>query len=305
MDIYVKRKPLRPNLDDDWKEEDVVPLLNNPHGEDAFDEDELVSNPGDDFEDRVADAADRMVQKHGVRQGADLARHYAYNNYDPGEYGYRFWSAVADAIIGTGRPIVPNRRARALGERPSMDTRFGDTLDDIDSIGGARGSHLDSAMSRYETFHAKAPIRVAELAHELPDRWDVVGDALAVMYRTDKWKKDGVDEDYKHLHDKGDDKPYEALKGVRFYEPSRSGRRLPVSKPKAITLLGYCLGFFVRKDDDGQEYETNPRGCYLFCSPSGDALYLYSPDEQADGSSGFLAAAVGGNLRVLKDGIDG
>ncbi len=201
--------------------------------------------------------------------------------------------------------LTPNKRARPLGSRPSMDTRFGRTLDDPDSVGGTRGKHLDAAMDRYETFHAKAPIRVAELAHNLPDRWEPVGDALAVMYRTDKWKKDGVDEDYKHLHDKSDGKEYDRLKGVRFFEPARNGRRLPVRKPQALTLLGYCLGAFVRKDDDGQEYETNPRGCYLFCSPSGDALYLYSPDEQSDGSSGFLAAAVGGNLRVLRDGIDG
>jgi hypothetical protein len=204
--------------------------------------------------------------------------------------------------------MEPNRRARALGNRPSMKTSFGDTLDDIDSVGGPKGVDLDAAMSRYETFHAKLPIRVAELAHDIPTRWEEVGDALSVMYRTDKWKKDGVDEDYKHLHDKSDGQPYERLKGVRFYEPAqhrRSGRSLPVKTPKALTLLGYCLGFFVRKDDDGQEYETNPRGCYLFCSPSGDALYLYSPDEQPDGDSGFLAAAVGGNLRVLKDGIDG
>lgn len=208
--------------------------------------------------------------------------------------------------------LMPNKKARALGRRAAMRTNFGDTLDDeeLDTLGGARGRDVDAAMKRYQTFHAKAPIRVAELAHELPDRWVCVGDALAVMYRTDKWKKDGTDEDYKHLHDAGDDKPYAVRKGVRFYEPAkavRGGRaqRLPVAKPKALTLLGYCLGAFVRKDDDGETYETNPRGCYLFSSPSGNALYLYSPHKQSDGSSGFLAAMAGGKLRVLKDGIDG
>lgn len=194
---------------------------------------------------------------------------------------------------------------RPLGDRPSMDTKFGDTLEHerLDALSGAKGRDTDAAMRRYKTFHAKDPIRVAELQHELPSSWKPVGDALAVMYRTDKWKKDGTDEDYKHLHDRAEDKPYEVRRGVRFYEPSSGGTQLP--KPKAITLLGYCLGAFVRKDDDGQTYETNPRGCYLFSAPDGKTLYIYSPHKQSDGSSGFLAAFRGGNLRVLKDGIDG
>lgn len=285
--------------------------------------------------------------------------------------------------------IESNPRARAMGRRTSMDTRFGKDLDDdqIDQVAGAEGAALDAAMRRYKTFHAKEPLRVAELSHSLPDDWVAVGDALAVMYRTDKWKKDGVDEDYKHLHDKTDGQPYAEMKGVRMYEPAREvsrskvqgrrkvhenprpfrfdtevevpgsdlveaygklrsgldpafGRRwkttggrtpkgatfdardvkdaqmkerwglaanprgLPVM-PRALTLLGYCLGAFVRRDDDSEIYEINPRGCYLFCSPSGDMLAIYSPDKQSDGSSGFLAAFAGGNLRVLKDGIDG
>jgi len=206
--------------------------------------------------------------------------------------------------------LIQNRaKARAIGDRPAMDTNFfGHDLDDeeIDRLSGKEGRDIDAAMDRYKTFHAKDPIRVAELDHELPTRWKPVGDALAVMYRTDKWKRDGNDEDYKHLHDKADDKPYEIRKGVRIYEPVRSGGSgLPVPRPQAVTLLGYCLGVFVRKDDDGEIYEANPRGCYLFSSPSGDMLAIYSPHEQSDGSSGFLAVMAGGNLRVLKDGIDG
>jgi len=203
------------------------------------------------------------------------------------------------------RRMVRNRGARSLGDRPSMKTSFGDTLDDPDSVRGARGTALDKALDRYQTFHAKSPIRVAELAHDLPTRWTCVGDGLSVMYRTDKWKKDGVDEDYKHLHDKQDGQPYEHMKGVRFYEPDPRGKRLPVAIPKAVTLLGYCLGAFLRRDDDGGVYEANPRGCYLFSAPDGHSLFIYSPGEQSDGSDGFMAALVGGNLRVLKDGIDG
>lgn len=206
---------------------------------------------------------------------------------------------------GHGKAVEPNKRARAIGSRPAMDTRFGEEIEDPDAIPTEEGRQLDRAMDRYETFHAKKPLRLIELEHELPTSWTCVGDALAVMYRTDKWKPDGTDEDYKHLHDKGDDKPYEIRKGVRLYEPSSGGQQLPVSRPRALALLGYCLGLFVRRDDDGEVYESNPRGCYLFSSPSGDLLVLYSPDKQPDGSDGFLAAMAGGNLRVLKDGIDG
>lgn len=204
--------------------------------------------------------------------------------------------------------LQANPKARAIGNRPSMDTSFfGRDLEDeqIDAVSGAEGRSLDAAMARYKTFHAKDPIRVAELSHDLPRKWKPVGDALAVMYRTDKWKKDGVDEDYKHLHDKSDDKPYDVGKGVRIYEPSSRGGRLPVAEPQALTLLGYCLGVFVRKDGDEAIYEANPRGSYLFSSPAGDMLAIYSPHKQSDGSSGFLAVLAGGNLRVLKDGIDG
>jgi len=219
---------------------------------------------------------------------------------------------LVDSTAADG--MTPNRASRLRGA--SMDTRFGDDIDP-DAV---RGNALDAAMDRYEIFHDKTPIRVAELDHDVPTEWVRVGDALGVMYRTDKWKSDGTDEDYKHLHDAGDDKPYPVAKGVRFYEPaaeaprsrvgrqrrsSARGQRLPVARPKAIALLGYCLGVFIRRDDDGETYEVNPRGCYLFSSPSGNLLLLYSPQKQPDGSSGFLGAMAGGKLRVLKDGIDG
>jgi hypothetical protein len=253
------------------------------------------------------------------------------------------------------RPGVELRSngAGPLRGRPSMDTRFGTEVDP-DSINGKAGESVDGAMSRYQTFHDKAPMRVVDLGHDLPTGWVCVGECLAVMYRTDKWHADGDDEDYKHLHDETDEKPYAVGRGVKLYEPKsewarstvdgrrRASRppkteRLPVVIPEALTLLGYCLGFFVRLhpehaelsdgeyqtavdlmesamsgDDAATEalnemsiYESNPRGCWLFCSPSGDMLAVYSPESQPDGSSGFLCAMAGGKLRVLKDGIDG
>lgn len=214
--------------------------------------------------------------------------------------------------------LTPNR-ATALRGSPAMKTTFGRDIDPDEPA----TADLDSAMDRYETFHAKRPLRIVELEHDLPSKLVPVGEAVSTMYRTDKWHDDGNDEDYKHVHDKGEDKRYDFGDGVVVYEPATeiaksrvNGRRvsanrhekavtLPVGKPKALPLLGYCLGFFVRRYDDGKIYEVNPRGSYLFCSPTGNMLAVYSPEKQSDGSRGFLALMAGGKLRVLKDGIDG
>lgn len=215
-------------------------------------------------------------------------------------------------------------RARALGKRPAMDTRFGDDIDEDEEeqdLSASERRWLNKAASRYEVFHDKDPIRFAELRHDLPDKWVCVGDCLAVMYRTDKWKKFGNDVDYKHLHDKGEKKEYPLGKGVKIYEPAseatksrvdgkephltRNEQKLPVNKPEAITLLGYCLGMFVRRYDTGEIYEVNPRGTYLFSSPSGNMLTVYAPEKQPDGYAGFMCVMAGGKLRVLEGGIDG
>lgn len=218
--------------------------------------------------------------------------------------------------------LQPNR-ARALGKRAAMDTRFGEDIDEDEEqdLGSSERRWLNKAAKRYEVFHDKDPIRFAELRHDLPEKWVCVGDCLAVMYRTDKWKKFGNDVDYKHLHDKAEKKEYPLGKGVKIYEPTseatksrvdgkephltRKEQKLPVSKPEAITLLGYCLGMFVRRYDTGEIYEVNPRGTYLFSSPSGNMLAIYSPEKQPDGYAGFLCVMAGGKLRVLEGGIDG
>jgi hypothetical protein len=245
----------------------------------------------------------------------------------------RTWHGPVDEAVEEEREVKPNarrssRRASTLGGRAAMDTRGVGRDVDPDRYNGKRGKDLDAAMNRYETFHAKRPMRVVDLGHELPTSVVCVGQVISTMYRTDKWHKDGDDEDYKHVHDNsrgGKEREYEFGKGVLAYEPAREASRsriesgskrskpaktekpvpFPVGVPSALTLLGYCLGVFVHRFDDDQIYEINPRGCYLFCSPKGDMLALYSPNAQPDGSRGFLMIMAGGGLRVLKDGIDG
>lgn len=208
----------------------------------------------------------------------------------------------------SSRRVVPNRA--------SMDTRHVGRDVDPDRVTGARGRDLDASFNRYEIFHKKQPIRVVELDHDLPKQLVDVGDALAVMYRTDKWKPDGVDEDYKHLHDKSEDKPYEPGEGVKLYIPQKlvpsgvSGKRSgpPVRYPQSLTLLGKSLGFFVRLADTGEIMEIDRlKHSYLFSSPSGNMLAVYAakPEPNQDGAVGFLCVMAGGRLRVIEDGIDG
>lgn len=223
-------------------------------------------------------------------------------------------------VEATERGEMTPNDAHSLRGMPAMAREYGHEIDP-DRIEGARGRQVDAAMDRYKIFHDKEPLRVVDLGHKLPASVVCVGDALAVMYRTDKWHKDGDDEDYKHLHDKNEDKPYDIGRGVKLYEPAREARKSlvdgvraniavkaqkpPVKYPEVMTKLGYCLGFFVRRYDDGEIYELNPRGCDLMCSPSGNMLAIFSAEPQADGSVGFLCIMAGGNLRVLKGGIDG
>ena len=148
------------------------------------------------------------------------------------------------------------------------------------------------AMRRYEIFHKKAP-RAVVMIRALPTGFREIGDAVSVMYETDKWNDDGDDVRYKHLHGSG----------VRAFEVAGSdagGVALPVTPPtseEGFARLGRCLGFFVKSDGDVREY--NIPGTDLFASPSGNLLGVYSP------SRGWVAFMAGGSLRVEAEGIDG
>jgi len=184
--------------------------------------------------------------------------------------------------------IVANGRAMSA-------TRLGRSVPQPN--GGKRAKHVDEAMERYHVFHKKEPKQLIQInpSHKIPHRVDKIGELLSIAYRTDKWYADGHDVDYRHVVEQG---------GQSLYEPVGSHKwatqtRLPVRAPEVVTLLGKSLGLFVKREDDGETYEANPKKSFLFCSPSGDMLLLYSPDE------GFLAVACGGKLSVEKHGIDG
>ena len=196
---------------------------------------------------------------------------------------------VPESVAGDAQDIgdiIPNARG-------AMRVNFGEPV----TRSTSRDAEIKSALARYKVFHKKTPKKLVRLdpKHKIPTRVDHIGELLSIAYRTDKWYKDDNDVDYRHVVEDG---------GQSFFEPQGSqswatSTRLPIAPPKVVTLLGKSLGLFVRRADDGQVYEGNPRDAYLFCSPSGDMLLLYSPEK------GFLAMACGGNLSVKEHGIDG
>jgi hypothetical protein len=244
------------------------------------------------------------------------------NTLTPNDVDDRASMALAERLVAeTEHERLHPNKAHALGRAKAMSRMYGKEID-VDRLPAARGRIVDAAMKRYETFHKKDPIDVRELSHDPPARVVCVGDALAVAYRTDKWKKDGDDIDYKHVHEGKSGGLYPMFKGVKLYEPASEYRKSllgknpvesrlkeqgpPVRYPKAFTRLGYCLGVWCRRYDVDEGYfSAHPRGCDLYCSPSGNLLGVYSPEEQPDGSIGWLAIMAGGNLRVIADGIDG
>ncbi len=197
------------------------------------------------------------------------------------------WGPTAAPL---GRHALPrSQRARLKPNEPRgamQRARFGR---EVDHDGGA-------GAERYRIFHDKDPQRVVEIAHPFPEQVGLAGDALSVLYRTDKWHEDGDDTDYKHVFDEGV-KVYEPLGAQSWLEPAKLPR-----KPRGpLALLGQCIGLFLERADDGEVYEAHlprSRDTWLFAAPDGRMLYVYDPRE------GFRAVIAGGQLTVEEEGID-
>lgn len=178
------------------------------------------------------------------------------------------------------------RTSRTSRNKGVMSRMYGSAAD-VDPEGP-----IKEAIEKYETFSKKEPRGIVML-RGLPDEFEEIGKGISVMYETDKWKEDGQDERYKHVHGNG----------VRVFEPvgsSAGGKPLPVTPPtpeEGFARLGRCLGYFVQVGETEREY--NPPGTDLFTSPTGNLLGVYCP------SRGWVAFMTGGRLRVEAAGIDG
>jgi len=158
---------------------------------------------------------------------------------------------------------------------------------------------MKAAIKKYIEFHSHEPHGVGEMKLVLPHEITCVGDAVDVLYRSDKLNPStGEDEgeiDYVHDHSSG----------VKVYRADRGAVgpvvRLPAWIRNAeIALLGESLGFRYT-DHDGVEIDARATtaGGYpeLYAIASGKALLVIQSKRT------LIAVIWGGKLGVERRGI--
>lgn len=175
---------------------------------------------------------------------------------------------------------------------------------------------IDRARAAFETFHDKpSGEKVYPFARKNSGEWtqDVliapmrpVGEAVRVMYRSDKWHRPGKTTDYYHDHTRGH---------VRLWMPcgaGQRGKRFPYSWPGAVAVLGKCTAwYFVPDDRSGSEdvEEHKPQSALLVASPYGHVdgtapqrVFLAVVDWN---TGDVLSMIEGQGLRLTSHGIEG
>lgn len=160
-----------------------------------------------------------------------------------------------------------------------------------------------SATRMYVGFHQHDPRKVGDFHRELviPDTAMCVGDAVNVLYRSDKLNPTtGQDEgwiDYIHDH----------KNGVKVYRCDRAAESLELAVERTVpswlrnvrelTWLGDCLGFAYHDGDREHEARGTKPLPELYTTPSGKALLVIQ------GKRRLLALVWGGKLGVEPRGI--
>lgn len=160
------------------------------------------------------------------------------------------------------------------------------------------------AISMYRGFHQKEPTKIGAFHPdlEIPDTAICVGDAVHVLYKSDKLNPETSEDegwiDYIHEHDGG----------VMVYRCDRAAASEgdPVKVPAwirqaaegGLVCLGFCQGFSYR-DDDGHERKAKGKAPLpeLYTLKSGKALLVIQ------GKRTLLALIWGGRLGVEPRGI--
>lgn len=159
---------------------------------------------------------------------------------------------------------------------------------------------MNRAVRKYVEFHQHDPTKIGSFHAdlEIPETAVCVGDAINVMYRSDKRNPStGADEgwiDYIHEHSSG----------VKVYRCDPGAHGISRDVPKwlrgvgGLAWLGDCIGFAFQ-DADGRTVEA--RGTTplpeLYADPSGRALLVIQ------GKRRILAMIWGGKLGVEPRGI--
>lgn len=147
---------------------------------------------------------------------------------------------------------------------------------------------FETARKIRETFVDRPMKRVLELDWTWPRSMDAIGVCTAVMYTSDKWKKIGDYEDYKHIAETAEEKHQLLISGPRDFEPG-FGPTVEIfcdphrldRMPDAIAVMAKILGLQCRLyDKDGRlgedYYQMNIPGAMLGGAkhPNGETILL-------------------------------
>lgn len=120
-----------------------------------------------------------------------------------------------------------------------------------------------SAKKLRETFTDRPAKRVVDIGWSWPRSMDEVGVCTAVMYTSDKWKKIGDFEDYKHINESGRESHKLLISksfslGIKTFKEPYDLANMPDSIAELANILGLQYQLY---DKDGklgeQPYEVN------------------------------------------------
>jgi hypothetical protein len=171
------------------------------------------------------------------------------------------------------------------------------------------------AVELRETFTDKPAVEKKLLSWGWPKTVREIGTAMAVMYRSDKWRKKGDFEDYKHICESPEPWTLYATPAFDLNMPVH-GASEPIPKgwmPENIAVLAFFLGIqcrlyekrgkelFLPTGDDGLHQVTIPKARLAAARTKEGDLFLTVYTE----ARGPLLLVFGQELDVEKDGIVG
>lgn len=186
----------------------------------------------------------------------------------------------------------------------------------------------DAAARMRETFTDKPVSKETPFRWKWPKVWQHVGDSLAVAYESDKWKKDGSFESYKHLAESRN-RAFALPSLIHRYDDA--SRKWPVIGPR-YTLAGVPmpkqfaeLGLFIEADlrlhtagtsEHPSFSKTKDDGCVKLTighALLGGSVIRWSVDGGEDEpflfvyteKEGVYLLIFGDDLHIEKDGIAG
>lgn len=175
----------------------------------------------------------------------------------------------------------------------------------------------DEAWARQlrETFADRKSSRQYEVATNFPSRFIHAGRNLAVAYSSDKWKRLGDYEEYKHLSESPNDifvAQGAATRGGNFVGPIvHTPNEMPAHAAELAPMLSIHAALFTGVDRQGRGVLPAHRNVNIMHIPDAVVFGARMPSNRkpflfvATPSDGVLIIITGDRLGVEKDGIVG